>query len=201
MAWLDTIRSLLSLRQRQLGKSDLTIWPYQSGDTEIAGTRGPAKAKLYSFTVDNHGRPCQQGLTKLVATLYSPSGGVDDVICSRNWETDWPNYVRYRRRKLTLKAVKTLCHRHAGQNRYIILLLLPPPLLHVPLSSSELHIILLLVLSSTIGSHVCRFLGYVIFLQARSCHEMGFPSFFNNIQFCRLYSVILRCFFVVVVVV
>ena len=43
--------------------------------------------------------------------------------------------------------------------------------------------ILLLVLASTIGSHICNFLGYVVSLQARSCNEMAFPSFFNNIQF------------------
>ena len=29
------------------------------------------------------------------------------------------------------------------------------------------------------------FSEYVVSLQARSCNEMGFPSFFNNIQFSR----------------
>ena len=43
--------------------------------------------------------------------------------------------------------------------------------------------ILLLVLSSTIGSHIYRFLGYVVSLQARSCNEMGFPTIFNSKQF------------------
>ena len=28
-------------------------------------------------------------------------------------------------------------------------------------------------MSSTIGSHICRFLGYVVSLQAHSCNEMG----------------------------
>ena len=56
--------------------------------------------------------------------------------------------------------------------------LLPPPLPRVPLSSSELHIV-----ASTIGSHIYRFLGYVVSLQARFCNEMGFPSIFNDIHF------------------
>ena len=43
--------------------------------------------------------------------------------------------------------------------------------------------ILLLVLYSMIGSHICHSLGFVVSLQAHSCNEMGFPSFFNNIQF------------------
>ena len=45
--------------------------------------------------------------------------------------------------------------------------------------------VLLLFLSSTIGSHICRFLGYEVYLQACSCNEMGFPLFFNNTP-CRL---------------
>ena len=45
-----------------------------------------------------------------------------------------------------------------------------------PLSSTELHI------ASTIGSHICHFLGYVVSIQARSFNVMGFPSFFKNIQ-------------------
>ena len=46
----------------------------------------------------------------------------------------------------------------------------------------------LLVLSSTMGSHICRFIGYVVSLQARSCNEMGFPSFFNNIRFLKCWG-------------
>ena len=38
--------------------------------------------------------------------------------------------------------------------------------------------VLLLVLCSTIGTHICRFFGYVVSTQARSCNEMG--TFFNN---------------------
>ena len=43
--------------------------------------------------------------------------------------------------------------------------------------------VVLLVLSVTIGSHIYRFKGYVVSLQARPCNEMGFPSVYNNIQF------------------
>ena len=40
----------------------------------------------------------------------------------------------------------------------------------------------LLVLSSKIGLHIWRFLRYVVSIQARSCNEMGFSSFFNNMH-------------------
>ena len=59
--------------------------------------------------------------------------------------------------------------------------LLPPPPQRVPLFPSELHIV------ASFGQNVrlsfLSFLGYVVSLQARSCNEMGFPSFFNNIHF------------------
>ena len=32
------------------------------------------------------------------------------------------------------------------------------------------------------------YLGYVVFLQARSCNELGFPSFFNNILFTKTFA-------------
>ena len=44
----------------------------------------------------------------------------------------------------------------------------------------------ILGLSSTIGSYVCRFFGYIVSTQARSYEEMGFPSVFNKIQFPTL---------------
>ena len=42
---------------------------------------------------------------------------------------------------------------------------------------------MLLVLSSVVGSHDCRFSGNVVSLQARSRNEMGFSFIFNDIQF------------------
>ena len=51
--------------------------------------------------------------------------------------------------------------------------------------------ILLIVLSSMIGSHICRFKGCVASIQARSCNEMGFPSYFDNKH--NSYCVSLTC--------
>ena len=62
--------------------------------------------------------------------------------------------------------------------------LLPPPPPRVPLSSSELHIVASFV---QYDRHTyLSFLGYVGSLRARFCNEMGFPTFFNNIQFLHI---------------
>ena len=86
-------------------------------------------------------------------------------------------------RRMSIALQRSLAHAiHARSLRLEqSMALLPPPPPHVPLSSLELHIVA--SFSSTIGSHIFHLLGYVVSIQAGSCNEMGFPSFFNNIQF------------------
>ena len=59
--------------------------------------------------------------------------------------------------------------------------LLPPAPPRIPLSSSELFIGASFVWCDR--HTYLSFLGYVGSLRARSCHEMGIPLLFNNIQF------------------
>ena len=52
---------------------------------------------------------------------------------------------------------------------------------HRTLHSLLWRCMLLLILCSTIGSHVCRFfLGYLVSIQAHSCNKIRFASFFNT---------------------
>ena len=62
--------------------------------------------------------------------------------------------------------------------------LLPPPPPRAPLSSSELFRLASFVMYDR--HTYLSLLGYVVSLQARSCNEMGFPLFFNNIHFSSL---------------
>ena len=59
-------------------------------------------------------------------------------------------------------------------------LLLPPPP-RVPLPSLELHIVASFVSYDRLT--YLSFIGYKVSLQARSCNEMEFLPFFNNLRF------------------